>query len=704
MTITFKSFRDKLFHNFIEQTKNVDRLFAFDVDKDELWNLYLDSFPEGTNEIFRVRREYDCSCCRSFIRSVGNIAIINNGTVKTIWDFTLNDDKYSVVCKALNDYLLGKQIQNVFYAKESKYGTKFNVEYDSDNGVTYEFEHFYIEMPDKFQLRKNQYATYGEIIGRARDSKNVLVRSLDEITMDALETILELIKTDTLYRGYEWKRVLTEFVNIKKSYDELSTEREKELFAWETSTKVGETVSKLRNHSIGVLLVDVSNGVDLETAVKKYENIVAPSNYKRPKAIFTQKMLDDAKQKLIELGYMDSLKRRYANIDDMNVRDVLFIKRESSVNVDDDLFADLSKETKSTPKKFGKLQEVSVDKFVNDILPDAESVELYLENRHTPNFVSLIAPAIKDAKSMFKWDNGFTWSYNGNVADSDITTRVKESGGRIDGVLRFSQSWNYDGMRNASLMDTHVFMPNSNQNEVMAYGKEIHDNYGNCERVGWNNRNHYNSGGMQDVDYVKPAPVGYIPVENITFPDMSRLPDGIYKFKIHNWHFRSPTSGGFKAELAFGGNIYHFTHKEALKNKEWVTLAILKKTGSHFEIVSMAQTDDDAVSMWGVKTNKFVSVKMACFSPNYWGENNVGNKHLFMMLDDCNNDNANGFYNEFLKAELIPHKRVFEALSSKTKPCNTDNQLSGVGFCLTKRNDFIVKVKGRTERVFKVII
>ena len=72
-------------------------------------------------------------------------------------------------------------------------------------------------------------------------------------------------------------------------------------------------------------------------------------------------------------------------------------------------------------------------------------------------------------------------------------------------------------MRNASLMDLHVFMPGSNQNVVIKNGKEIHDNYGNNERVGWNHRRHYASGGVQDVDYTAPAPIGYVPVENTTF-------------------------------------------------------------------------------------------------------------------------------------------------------------------------------------------
>ena len=49
----FVAMRDKLIEHFNKMTKDVDQLFEVSVDKDELWNLYLDSFPPGTNEIYR---------------------------------------------------------------------------------------------------------------------------------------------------------------------------------------------------------------------------------------------------------------------------------------------------------------------------------------------------------------------------------------------------------------------------------------------------------------------------------------------------------------------------------------------------------------------------------------------------------------------------------------------------------------------------
>lgn len=70
---------------------------------------------------------------------------------------------------------------------------------------------------------------------------------------------------------------------------------------------------------MGTLLIDLSNGVDLERAVKSYENIMAPSNYKRPTALITKKQIEAAQKKVEELGLTDALPRRHARVEDIKV-------------------------------------------------------------------------------------------------------------------------------------------------------------------------------------------------------------------------------------------------------------------------------------------------------------------------------------------------------------------------------------------------
>ena len=88
-------------------------------------------------------------------------------------------------------------------------------------------------------------------------------------------------------------------------------------------------------------------------------------------------------------------------------------------------------------------------------------------------------------------------------------------------------------------------------------------------------------------------------------------------------------------------------------------------------------------------------------SPNYWEGNSVGNKHIFFMLQDCKNpDPVRGFFNEYLRADLEKdHKRVFEAIGSMAKTEYNDDQLSGIGFSSTNRNELVVKVDNKPFKI-----
>lgn len=675
----FTTMRNKLMEHFAEMTKDVTHLFEVNVDKDEMWNLYLDSFPSGTNEIYRERREHDCSCCRQFVKTIGNAVVIKDNKITTIWDFRTDDSTYQPVLDGLSAFIKSHAVSDIYVSKFNKIGTLQNYE-EMEDGHMHEWSHFFLDLPDKFVDKSSR--SEGDIKGGFRDTRNVFKRSLDEIDMDALDTILELITSNTLYKGEEWKGALIEFRKYKKEYDKLATEEEKNNFAWEQSVKVGIAIGRIRNHSIGTLLTNVSEGMDLDTAVKKYEQIVAPSNYKRPKEIFTKKMLEDAKKTITELGYMDSLGRRFATLDDITVNNILFSNKDSAKRIGgmDDIFGEMEREVTSSPKKFSKVEEIAVDKFVSDVLPTASEVEVYFENKHTNNMVSLIAPENRDAKTMFKWNNNFGWAYAGNMTDS-MKERVKAAGGKVDGDLRFSIQWNETG-KDGSDVDAHCKEPNGNE---IYYGDKV---------------SRYTNGNL-DVDIRYPG--SQIAVENITWANRRTMKDGVYKFFVNQFAARG-VNDGFRAEIEFDGQIYSFEYNKPMRTGENIQVAEVTFKDGVFTIKEMLPSNLSSKDVWGVKTNQFVPVSVVMYSPNYWDEQDgIGHRHYFFMLKDCvNPETPNGFYNEFLKNELVEHKRVFAALGSKMRVKDVEDQLSGLGFSATKRDELIVKVKGNTERVLKV--
>src|SRR5690606_36263727 len=112
------------------------------------------------------------------------------------------------------------------------------------------------------------------------------------------------------------------FAVLKLGYDALTTPAAKSAYAWRHAQSNG---TAFRNSVIGGLVGALSDGEELESAVRKFETQVAPQNYKRPKALVTQRMLDEADEMLQYLGRHSAIARRHAQLSDVSINDVLWV-------------------------------------------------------------------------------------------------------------------------------------------------------------------------------------------------------------------------------------------------------------------------------------------------------------------------------------------------------------------------------------------
>lgn len=679
----FKHFRDAMQEHFAQMCAGSARLFMMDVDADNLWDVYQNAFPEHLNPMYRVRREHDCSSCRHFVKQVGGLVAIKNGKLETIWDFTAGDAGYQQVADAMNRYVKSCGIKDVYLTNSPAVGQDHSNEIAADGRVI-RYDHFSLQIPSICRSTEPDSQK-----GDLRTSMEVFRRALDELSMEAVDAVLELIDSNTLYRGQENRGPVLAFKRELESYKKLPEGRARELFAWERSVNLAPSVSRIRNTSIGTLLVNISEGMDLDRAVSAYEAITAPANYKRPKPVYTAKMLEDARRKIAELGYMDSLPRRFATLNDITVQNILFADRDVSRAVfgaseGESFFGGMAKDIPVDPKKFSRAEEIGIDDFISKVLPTASKMEVLFESRLTKNLVSLIAPKNRDAKSMFKWDNPFSWAYTGNMADSALKQNVKNAGGKVDGVLRFSIQWNdVEGQWDKNDDDAHCEEPAGH----IYYGKK------------W-----VRSGGNLDLDIIHPED-GIPAVENITWPNKASMCPGNYIFFVHCYSCRGGRTG-FRAEIEFDGQIYAYDYRKPLRQSEDVFVAaVTLDQHGNFSIKENLNSALSARTVWGLTTNQFIPVSVVMHSPNHWaGEKGTGAKHTFFMLDGCVNDEQpNPFYNEFLKDELgRKHRKVMEALGSKAHVEDMEGQLSGIGFSHTQRGEVTVKVHGATERVMKI--
>ena len=105
--MSFSHVSNLLKQNFDKNVEKYGQLFTVELDRDELWGLYLGSFPEGTNPLYRTRTEHDCSCCRHFLKNIGPTVWIDDDlNLHTIFEFdTGHPNEYQPVMDALDAFV-----------------------------------------------------------------------------------------------------------------------------------------------------------------------------------------------------------------------------------------------------------------------------------------------------------------------------------------------------------------------------------------------------------------------------------------------------------------------------------------------------------------------------------------------------------------------------------------------------------------------
>lgn len=213
-------------------------LFRTGADKDTMWTIYLGSFPEGSNPIFRTRTEHDCSCCRQFVRAAGNVVAIIDGRLTSLWEVEVANPAFQQVAMTMAALVKEQPIDNVFLHTKATAGTDKNHE-QTETGVR-TWEHFFVRLPNSRVVTGVQI---GPKLSETRALHDVLLRSLIELKPDAVDTTLELIGQNSLYRGEEHKHALTTFRQAQAAYAQQSPEA-RDAFVWSQIDTLPGSVSK----------------------------------------------------------------------------------------------------------------------------------------------------------------------------------------------------------------------------------------------------------------------------------------------------------------------------------------------------------------------------------------------------------------------------------------------------------------------------
>jgi hypothetical protein len=697
---------------------NTGKLFISSINGDELWDTYLNSF--NPKEIFRDPESSvdKCNHDKAFIRTYGNVvALDSDNNIITMFDINVEGTRYEYSIVNMRNALINAPIKGVFsvhyedllklpYEKTSKTQKLYQLGYKPsykqytkeevdkfgvvEEGTIYTFYHFYVYIPKRFVLFGNE--SLGAHYGNLNTSHELFLKGLS-IPLETLQVVRDLMVQESLLRADIYQSKVEQFLSIKQEYESLTDNK----LNWTWKKFQDIPFARFANELIGTTCIDLAEGKDINKVCEAFNKRVDSANFMKVKPPKNQAQIDAATKRIVELGYEDSFKRRFATVDDINngttINEIIYtgannIKPSNKgtlfANVKPSAPKDLSRHKKA---EFDKVEEVSIETFLEQILPGAKSIEVLLESSFSNNLVTMTTSNDKECKPLFKWSNPFSWTYNGNLAaKSFIKEAVKSAGGNVEGMLRSSLVWN-ESSNDSTDLDLHCRQPNGERIYYNTlFRKDKGGKLSSC-------------GGLLDLDIISPN--GKLAVENIYFESLSKLKQGAYLFYVNP--YTKSNSQGFKFEIEYDGNTFNYEYNQPVRDDVHIA-EVMFDGHSSFSIKHLLEPISSSVKdLWNLSTNQFHKVNLMCLSPNYWGDNAIGNKHYFFFLDGCHSDTAmRSFHIENLNSELLQDRKVLEVFGMTDKLEPSDKQLAGLGFTNDSKETLVVKIEGSFKRTVRI--
>lgn len=642
----------------------------FTTNAPDLNEIFLANIPEY------ARQHYTCHACRQFFQRFGALVTIDSDGNKRVvmWDETNVPAFFEPAVAAMKEAVLASEVNGVFIPDARVLGTP----------KTGEWTHVHVRLPQGM-VNKNILKTSHQVMAAKREDYRVLARVASVHSVQTVEQVIELLKSESVYRGERYVPHAEWFRDVLAKRETLTGEN-RQNFLWLKAIEAPAGFIPSNSSNVGQTLTDIGNGMSLEEVGRQLASRLNPATFQRAQVAPTVNARREAErtmEKLAEAGIAtaESLQRKYASIDEVPLN----IWKGSNVQIPEvktgGIFGNVpTKETTPTVEDVASLPSTVMTwaKFQRTVLPDAQGLEVLVDN--PSRFMALVTAAHPDAPNILNWDNTTSWYYHGGI-DGEIKRRVEEFGGRHENnEIRASLAW--EGLTD---LDLHCVTPRG-------------------EHIMFNHKRGY-CGGYLDLDMNGLDQKSTKPVENLRWA--SNAPEGRYKIFVHNYSERVNRYTGtpFTLELEIEGKVYTH-HGRPLGNQEQtVVFEFDFKRGQAPRFVG---TQNHSVSdAWGTPQNSFVKVNGITDSPNLWGEKKApqSGEHVFFLLDGVKDEQegkGRGFFTEMLIPELREIRKTLEFFTAST-PIQGADEATACGVGYTKDNEWNLTLRVKTKTSSRII-
>ncbi|MCY9737523.1 hypothetical protein M5X17_27860 [Paenibacillus alvei] len=637
----------------------------FTTNVEDLFSTFLDNLPR------EARQHYTCNCCKHFVNRFGGLVHITEKgeIVSVMWDEQTTPKFFANAVKAMKNILHNSRVTGVFISSEVSLGQSHS------NG----WDHMHVTLPAN-KVYRDRLKTAEQEMAVKREDYRTLISGLVEYPLDSIEKALTMLQSESLYRGDRFVGMAQWVKNLHDKREEAKNSRVRDNLTWlaVAVAPTGFTHFGTSSSMIGTLLDDIVSGYDTDSIVRRFADKMG--TYQRSQTPPSEGNKQQAEKIVAQLGIENSLKRRYATIEEIPhfIWQSKKVVKNTAAKMGGVFGHIATKEKSSTPDELLNLtyKVMTWDKFSRTVLPTATNLEVLIDN---PNrLMALVTASDKEAPNILQWeDNTFSWYYHGGI-DGEIKRRVESAGGQYENnEIRCSLIWEGE-----TDLDLHCITPN--RSHIYYSDKRADDR------------------GFLDIDANGLDGITSTPVENMRW-SKGLAQEGQYRFYVHNYTERGTGITPFTVELDVNGHIY--TSSGALRDGQKVTVFEFNYVkGKAPNITNASSASKDA---WNIPTNSFVKVKAVTNSPNLWGEKKVEHSghHIFFLLDGCKDmseGKGRGFFTETLKPELREIRKTLEAYTAAT-PIEGVEQATACGVGYSKDSEWGLLVKVASDNSTRVI-
>lgn len=368
----------------------------FTTDAADLYTLFLENLPE------EARQCYNCNTCRHFVNRFGRLVSIDAESGKQtaiMWSGQMPEFFQQAVA-AVRVKVEAAKVTGVFVTDKTELGC-------ARTGI---WSHMAVDVPKNMVYREKIRTAFQEAARKAEDYK-VLCLSVEKYPQKDVETAVNLLRSDVLYRGEhilhmaEWFLETVKLVHGKANAGNL---------LWYRSASAPTGFCHIPASMVGTLLDDIIEGYSVSAIEKRFNEKMHPLQYQRPQAAPAAGNVKRAEEIVAKLGLAKSLERRYARLDE--VQTIWKPVRVEKTTAVDSVFAGIPiKEKQGKRKNPIEAPEtvMTFEKFRRTVLPGAEKIEL-LVGPQDDSYAALLTAVHADAPPIIQWDwederNPFSW-------------------------------------------------------------------------------------------------------------------------------------------------------------------------------------------------------------------------------------------------------------------------------------------------------